>query len=131
VTKSARQLALSAHDRARMDEVAAAAASGDGAVGTLIAWLGDPSWPVRRSVVAGLARLGDDAIPALIETLRERRDHEGRVAATVDALATSRADPEARLLALGATDVPPAVLCDIAQILGRRRSATAVETIAR
>ncbi|MBS1153885.1 MAG: repeat protein, partial [Myxococcaceae bacterium] len=76
-----------------------------------------------------LGQLGDGAIAAMCEALVGRRDHEARIAALVDALAASRGSPEAALLALlGSKD--PAVICDAAQILGRRQCAAALAPLA-
>ncbi|MES2642635.1 MAG: HEAT repeat domain-containing protein [Myxococcota bacterium] len=118
--------ALSSADRERLDEVDELA-RGEDAVGELIARLSDPKWPVRRAVVAALGQLGDRAVTPLVVSLVSDRTDERRMAATVDALVASVGDPDAALLALD--DATPAVLCDIAQVLGRRRSAAAVGTL--
>ena len=47
-----------------------------GAMEALCALLAEPSWAVRREVVAALARAGDAAVPALCELLVTRRGGE-------------------------------------------------------
>lgn len=89
----------------------------------------DPSWSVRREVIAALGELGEPALAALGASLRDERDDETRIAATVDALVASTGDVDARLEAL----VPragAAVLADVAQILGRRRNPASVPALA-
>ena len=96
----------------------------------LVERLADPSWVVRRAVVSALARLGDKATGPLRDLLVHRRGDEASVAAAVDALVASlgQADP----IALGlARDSDPAVACDGAQILGRRRVAEALPELSR
>src|SRR5206468_4670368 len=97
----------------------------------LVGLLTTRSWAVRRAVVAALARLGDPAVLALAEVLRTRRDDEDRLAAAVDALSASRGDVNAAMLQILNGDVPPPVLCDAAQVLGRRRAREAVEILGR
>lgn len=125
-------LALSDGDRERLEEVERLETRGESAVGALIGRLAEPSWAVRRAVVAGLARLGDPALGPLCEVLKAQRDDEVRLAAVVDALSASGGDVEGALLRLlGDAAAPSApVLCDIAQILGRRKSAGAVAALA-
>lgn len=118
--------ALSSEDRERLAEVERLARSGD-AVAELIGRLSDPKWPVRRAVVAALGQLGDRAVAPLVASLVSDRTDERRIAATVDALVASVGNPDAVLLAL--EGVPPAVVCDVAQVLGRRRSASAVDAL--
>ena len=102
----------------------------DRATGELIDRLTDPSWTVRRAIVSALARLGDPAVGPLCDVLRFHRDDEGRLAAAVDALVGSLGNVDAPVLAL--TDSSDgAVVCDAAQILGRRRSSAAMPTLAR
>lgn len=119
---------LSPDDRARVEEIEQLARSGEGANG-LVARLDDPSWVVRRAVVAALASLGEAAVAPLLETLTSRRDKESRIAAAVDALSASRAAVEDRVVQLGRSP-SPAIVCDALQILGRRRCRTAVGFIA-
>ncbi|MEJ7733512.1 MAG: HEAT repeat domain-containing protein [Polyangiaceae bacterium] len=123
-------LGISASDRGRMEEVQRLAAAGAASVPALIALLSEPSWVVRRAVVAALARAGSTAVAALCGVLRTQREHEGRLAAAVDALVASGADVETAVLALGAEEVPSPVLCDVAQILGRRKSRAGVNVLA-
>jgi len=113
----------------RMEQVRRLSASGADGIVPLIDMLADPSWTVRRAVVAALASAGDTVAGPLSLALRGRRDSEARIAAMVDALSALDGHPEAVLIALaGASE--PAVVADVAQILGRRRSALAVPTLA-
>ncbi len=91
----------------------------------LVERLSDPSWVVRRSVVSALARLGDDATGPLHDLLVYHRGNEASVAAAVDALVASLGHADRVALVL-AGDRNPAVACDGAQILGRRRAAEAL-----
>jgi HEAT repeat protein len=104
--------------------------TGAGGVSTLIEALDDPSWAVRRGVVAALARQGDAAVGPLCEVLTGRRSSETRLAAATDALVLSLGDVEAALAPL-AESAAPAVLSDLAQVLGRRRSVFAVPLLER
>lgn len=122
-------LALSARDRARVEEVEQLARSGAAGLPTLVGLLDDPSWAVRRAVVAALARLGDDAIAPLCAILRTGRDNEARLAATVDALVASRSDVSAAMLRLLDEPQPPTI-CDALQVLGRRKETHALARIA-
>jgi HEAT repeat protein len=118
--RGAAPFALTPAERERVDTVDRLVASGKAGVGDLLRALGDRSWTVRRAVVAALGSMGDDAVPALIETLRDARRDETVIAATVDSLVVSTGDVETALAALAASAVP-VVLADVAQILGRRR----------
>ncbi|WP_437680836.1 HEAT repeat domain-containing protein [Sorangium sp. So ce131] len=122
-------LAVSEAERQRVAEVDRLAASGRAGVPALIEMLADPSWAVRRGVVASLAALGDAAVEPLCACLRARRDSEARVAATVDALVASLGDVDDAVLALTG-DPNPAIVADAAQILGRRTCARAVPRLA-
>lgn len=117
-------LALSPEDRARVERVEALARSGG--VEDLVALLHDPSWAVRRAVVAALASIGDPAVSFLRHVLEAQRDDEARLAATVDALVASRADVDASMMELAAHSGSPAVICDAVQVLGRRRAHAAI-----
>lgn len=119
-------LVLSPEDRARVERVEALARAGESGVGALVALLDDPSWAVRRAVVAALASIGDAAVAPLIDVLVHRRDDEARIAAAVDALVASRADLDARVIDVAQTGAAPAVTCDAVQVLGRRRAHGAV-----
>lgn len=116
---------LTEEERRRAEVVDHLSAEGPDAVPRLIELLTDPSWTVRRSVVASLASLGEAAIGPLCDVLRNRRDDETRLAAAVDALVASSTDVEPALREL-AGGAPPPVLADIAQILGRRRASHGV-----
>lgn len=114
----------------RTGEVARLAARGPAGVPPLIERLVEPSWTVRRAVVAALAAAGDAAVGPLADVLRHRRDDEARLAAAVDALVASvgHADEEAMRLA---EDADPTVASDGVQILGRRHTAAAVPLLGR
>ncbi|WP_437614320.1 HEAT repeat domain-containing protein [Sorangium sp. So ce834] len=122
-------LSVSDAERQRVEQVDRLAASGPAGVPALIEMLADPSWTVRRSVVASLAALGDAAVGPLCACLSARRDSEARVAANVDALVASLGDIDDAVLAL-TRDPRPAIVADAAQILGRRSSAKAVPRLA-
>lgn len=125
-----RGVSLSARDRRLVDDIDRLTAEGAGSVDALIERLVDPSWGVRRAASAALAQLGEPAIGPMICALVLARESEARVAALIDALATSTADPRPRLEAMvEGRDAP--VLCDAAQILGRRRDASAVPSLER
>ncbi|WP_164019915.1 HEAT repeat domain-containing protein [Pyxidicoccus trucidator] len=123
-------LTLSADDRAQVDAVEQLARRGSASLELLVAGLDAPSWAVRRAVVGALARLGTPAVPPLRDVLSHRRDSEARLAAAVEALVASSGDVEAALEPL-AEDPNPAVVCDIAQVLGRRRSRRSVPLLAQ
>jgi HEAT repeat protein len=118
--------AFSPEELERLAAIDRLAASGG--VAELVERLDDRSWAVRRAVVSALAAAGDAAVEPLCRALRERRDNEDSIAATVDALAAVAGDADPALVAMVA-DAEIAVLADIAQILGRRRSVAAVPTL--
>ncbi len=125
-----RRLVLSPEDRVRVEHVESLARSGASGVQQLLDLLAEPSWAVRRAVVAALASLGDPPVPGLCEILRARRDNETRLAAAVDTLVASRGDTvEAHTLQL-ARDRSGPVVCDAVQVLGRRRTHAAVPLLA-
>jgi len=96
----------------------------------LISMLDDPSWSVRRAVIAALAAVGVAAVAPLIVELCQHRDSETRIAAVVDTLAALPDDgPGPALTALAATESSVAVLADVAQILGRRRAAAGIPAL--
>jgi HEAT repeat protein len=119
--------------RAEQDRLVAvdlAVALGKEGVPELMELLTEPSWMIRRSVIAGLAALGEAAVSGLVDILRHRRDDESRIAAAVDALAASNGPATEGALALAESD-DPAVVCGAVQILGRRRAAGAVPVLER
>ena len=82
-------LTLSGVERVRVDRVDELVAIGAAGVPALVELLEEPSWSVRRAVVAGLGALGDLAVGPLCQSLRSRRVNEAFIAATVDALVAS------------------------------------------
>ncbi|HEX6273835.1 MAG TPA: HEAT repeat domain-containing protein [Polyangiaceae bacterium] len=124
-------LTTSPDDSGRMVEVQRLVRRGAPAVGALVGMLTERSWVVRRAVVAALARLGTPAVKALCETLRTDRANEARLAAAVDALVASAGDVEPHLLLLAESSESPPVLCDVAQVLGRRGSRASIPTLSR
>jgi HEAT repeat protein len=122
------QFAFTPDELERMARVERLIADGPAGIPALVDLLDDSSWTVRRSVVAALAAGDDGAVGPLCQALRTRRDSEHRIAATVDALAMMNGDPDAAL-AVMADDPNPAVVADVAQILGRRRAVAAVPTL--
>ncbi len=123
-------LSLSAKDRARVEEVEALAKRGAANLEPLLEDLSTPSWAVRRAVIGALARMGSPAVAPLCELLRSRRDSEARLAAVVEALVASTGEVDEAVITLG-EDANPAVVCDVAQVLGRRRSRRAVPLLAK
>lgn len=124
------EYSLSAAERKRIAHVDELVARGD-SVEPLLAMLSDPSWTVRRAVVAALAALGDAAVPALCNRLVNVRSAEHTIAATVDALVSSiGVTTDRQVMALVSHAAPP-VLEDVARILGRRRATAAVPVLSR
>lgn len=117
-------------ERERIARANAAAVRGAEGIATLVAGLDDPSWVVRRVVVELLAQAGAAVAGPLLEVLRTSRDHEARIAATVDALVGSRAAIDELVLALQ-DHADPAVVADMAQILGRRGYRPAIAVLSR
>jgi HEAT repeat protein len=126
MSSAANRVAFSPEDLRRVEEIERLASGGG--VDRLVAMLDDPNWAVRRAVVAALAASGPAAIGPLCEALRSQRGSEGRIAATVDALAAIGGDADPALAAM-AVDAEVPVLADLAQILGRRRTTTALATV--
>jgi len=112
-------------ERERILHIATLREGGLPALPELIAELIAPTWAVRRAVVAALAEAGPEAMPVLCEALRNQRSNEAQIAGLVDALSATRLDVDTLVLSL-AQDDNVAVLCDAAQILGRRESVRAV-----
>lgn len=125
-----RLLVLSPEDRARVEQVENLARSGAEGAQALLALLAEPSWAVRRAVVAALASLGDPAVPGLCEVLSTRRDNEARLAAAVDALVASRGESVGAHMVALAKGAPGPIVCDAVQVLGRRRAHDAVDLLA-
>lgn len=123
--------ALTEAERGRIEQVDRYVAVGGRGVNDLIRALSDPSWTVRRAVVAGLASLGDEAVEPICTFLREERTSEAAIAAAVDALSTSiGTNVTARIVELSRHG-NPAVVADAAQILGRRRAAEATSVLGK
>jgi HEAT repeat protein len=123
-------IALSPAEVERLERTDQLAELGDGGVAPLCAMLTDVSWVVRRAVVSALAALGEPAVAPLCQILRGPRDHEGQLAACVDALVASAAPVEDAMIALTGDDRPAAV-SDAVQVLGRRRAAAATPVLMR
>jgi HEAT repeat protein len=132
VSQGSAAFTLSAGDRARFEEIERLSTGGAAAVDPLIARLTEPSWAVRRAVIAGLVHLGDLALEPLCRVLEGQRGDEARLAAAVEAISASPGDVEGVLLHRleRRADLAPALICDLAQILGRRKSAGAVPVLA-
>jgi HEAT repeat protein len=111
-----------AHDP-RVAELQRALAQGELDVIALIERLDEPSWTLRRAMVSALAGMGDEAAASMIEALTSRRDDEARIAALVDALASSTGRVESLLQPL-VDHEDPAIVADVAQVLGRRRASS-------
>jgi HEAT repeat protein len=124
-----RELGVTALERGRIERLRELARGGPGNLGELLAMRVDPSWAVRREVIAVLGELGDSALPALSASLSSERDDETRIAATVDALVASAGNVDEALEALAA-DATAAVRADVAQILGRRRNPASIPRLA-
>src|SRR6188768_3441002 len=113
-----------AGEHERLERVRELARAGLPALPELVSELVDPHWSVRRAVVSALARSEPAAMPQLVKILRTSRENEAKIAGLVDALsATPHAIDE--LLFDLAEDENVAVVCDAAQILGRRETARA------
>jgi len=122
-------LSLAERQRAESIERLAHAESPD--ISALLEALVDPSWTVRRVVVAALIRLGDPVAEPLCDLLRSQRDNEARIAAAVDILAAAVGSSiDAAVLDL-ARSPDAAIAADAAQILGRRRSSAAIPALAK
>lgn len=111
----------------RIDELAVLGAP---SVPELLEAVADPSWAVRRAAVAALAILADDAVPALVAWLRDQRTTERTIAAVVDALVASLGATTADAVSALATHPDPAIVADVATILGRRRAHAAIPVLA-
>lgn len=132
MTQPSSPLVLSSADRERISEVDRLAAQGSERVPELVVLIASRGWAVRRAVVAALARIGDPAIAAIVQSLISQRDDEGRLAAMVDALSASRGDAATPMLRLlDEPWSPPALICDAVQVLGRRKVTAAVPALER
>lgn len=94
----------------------------------LIDQLAVPSFNRRRKVIRELADHGDAALPALVRQLVDRRGDETCIAATVEVLVRSAGDVEGALVPLHAHP-NHAVVADVAQVLGRRRSSRSIDVL--
>ncbi len=122
-------LSLSAQDRARVEQVEALARRDRDGLPALLPLLDDPSWAVRRAVVAAIARLGEVALGPLCEILRSQRNSETRLAAAVDAIAASSGNVMPAMLELAQSSHNPAVIADALQVLGRRKEREGLQYI--
>ncbi|MEO8179606.1 MAG: HEAT repeat domain-containing protein [Deltaproteobacteria bacterium] len=118
-------LALTPAEQERLGQVRSFGQAGPAGIESLLALLSEPSWAVRRAVVAALAELGAASVGPLCAILRTERDDEARISAAVDALVQNEVEVLGEVAAL-ARDAEPAVAADAAQILGRRRQPRAV-----
>ncbi|MEI9938736.1 MAG: HEAT repeat domain-containing protein [Pseudomonadota bacterium] len=109
----------------RLDRVNRLAQAGVPALPQLVDELIDVNWTVRRAVVAALATAESAAMPILVEMLRSSRGNEAKIAGLVDALSATSQPIDELLLGL-VEDDNVAVVCDAAQILGRRESTRGV-----
>jgi len=112
-------------ERERLQRVQELARAGLPALSQLVSELVDANWAVRRAVVASLAAAEPAAMPPLVDLLRHARKDEAQIAGLVDALSATPNAIDDLLLQL-ANDANVAVVCDAAQILGRRESAKSV-----
>ncbi len=124
------KFALTDEERGRADDVTHLAAKGEQALDELFSFLDDPSWAVRRAVVAALASIGEAAAPRLCAILNGDRKNETRLAAAVEALVATQGNIDPIVLLLSESPKTAAV-CDAVQILGRRLSAPAVPRLTR
>lgn len=99
-------------------------------VAGLVDHLEEPSWAVRRAVIAGLASLGDVAAPTLQDFLATRRTTERAIAAAVDALSAAIGEGATTAGLALLADPRPEVAADGASILGRRRASGAPPALA-
>jgi HEAT repeat protein len=117
------------NERERLAHVESLRDGGAKALPALLAELVEPSWAVRRAVVALLAEEDLETASLLCAALRTARDNESKLAGIVDALSASIRDVDDQLIALTAQPLT-AVVCDAVQVLGRRESARAVPVLA-
>lgn len=130
MTPRAPELAVSPSEEGRIRRLRELVVKGESGLLELLAMRADPSWVVRREVIAALGALGEAALAPLCASLASERDDETRIAATVDALVASTGDAEQALTSLSQS-TEAAVLADIAQILGRRRNGVVVPVLAQ
>ncbi len=112
---------------ARVDELVVLGGEG---VPELIQAAADSSWTVRRAVVAGLAALGDEAVPALATWLESARTSEHEIAAIVDALTASLGPTATPTMVALLSHPDAAIAADAATILGRRHATEAASALA-
>jgi HEAT repeat protein len=110
---------LSPAERERIEVLDRLLATGQVGVDELVARLSEPAWAVRRAVIAALASLGDEALPALLGVLTKDRRDETVLAAAVDALVASTGAVAEAIAPLAKAE-DPAIVADVAQVLGRR-----------
>jgi HEAT repeat protein len=127
MTTSARSIDRSP-ERTRVEALMQQARASARGIPALIARLKEPNWSARRELIAALAALGAEALEPLCMSLEQDRSNETHIAAVVDALVASVADTE-RALSRLANSSNPAVVADVAQILGRRRKTQSVPSL--
>lgn len=115
----------SASDQVILAQIAALAAQGESGLSQLLGLFQHRSWAVRRGVVAALASADTASIKRLTDVLARERAHEPTIAGIVDALCAAPPSADALMRTLLSASAV-AVLCDGAQIVGRRRDRAAV-----
>ena len=123
-----RPLSQTTAEHDRVAEIQRLAAQGVTALPSLIQRLDEPSWSVRREIVAVVASFNAAAVVPLCAALRAERGNEARIAALVDALVVVDADVLAEVAKLARCG-DAALAADAAQIFGRRRSRRAVSVL--
>ncbi len=125
---SSANFAVTDSERSRVKDTHALRLKGQSSIDELLTMLTDTSWVVRRAVVEALAFIGEPAIIPMSKILVSDRASEAKLAAVVDALVASTGPVEMKLLPLTKHE-NSYVVTDIAQILGRRRESSSVETL--
>jgi HEAT repeat protein len=121
-------LTLTDSEQRRISKVQAVADQGSSGISELLGMLTDPSWVVRRAVVNAFSNLGESSVKTLCDFLKNHRESEAGIAATVDALVMSAIPGEKFILEL-AEDPSPAIVADVVQIVGRRRSQSSIPVL--
>jgi HEAT repeat protein len=130
MTEHKATLGLTSREQDRLARIRELSEGGAAHLEELLSSLDDPSWTVRREVIASLGLIGEPAATRLCGLVRNDRGNETKLAAAVDALVASTADVLSLMASL-ADDPNPAVVADAAQVLGRRRMGRATPLLAR